>query len=124
MRKIIIYGILIIGLSLYFNCTSVSEEDLIDNTPPPVLVSFEEDIKPIFDNNCILCHGDVPQNFGAQTSLRNYDEIVFGIENNNLIPRIEAQPGEPGAMPLTGQRLPQNLIDLVIQWQEEGLMDN
>ncbi|TCK68930.1 hypothetical protein DFQ05_0440 [Winogradskyella wandonensis] len=111
-------------ISVMLSCTNVSEEDLIDNTPPPVLVSFQDDIKPIFDNNCVTCHGDTPQNFGAQTSLRNHGEIVFGIENNNLVNRISAQPGEAGAMPLTGVRLPQNLIDLIIQWQEEGLLDN
>ncbi|GGI57917.1 hypothetical protein [Winogradskyella haliclonae] len=116
----------IIGLFtilLAFNCTSVSEEDLIDNTPPPDLVNFDEDINVIFQNNCWACHGTTPQ-FGAQTSLVFYEEVVFGIENNNLINRISAQPGEGGAMPLGGPRLPQNLIDLIILWQEEGFLES
>ena len=110
-------------LLLAYNCTNVSEEDLIDNTPPPDFVNFEEDISTIFENNCWQCHGTTPQ-FGAQTSLVFYQEVVDGIENNNVIPRIEAQPGEPGAMPLTGIRLPQNLIDLIILWEEEGFLES
>ncbi|RNC86984.1 MAG: hypothetical protein ED556_06055 [Winogradskyella sp.] len=116
-----IIGIALVTLS--YNCTSVSEEDLIDNTPPPDFVNFEEDIRVIFENNCWQCHGTTPQ-FGAQTSLVFYDEVVFGIENNNVIGRISLQPGEPGAMPLTGVRLPQNLIDLIILWEEEGFLES
>jgi len=120
------YNKYIIGLFtliLAYNCTNTSEEDLIDNTPPPELVNFEEDIKVIFENNCWMCHGTTPQ-FGAQTSLVFYNEVVFGIENNNVIERISAQPGEADAMPLTGVRLPQNLIDLIILWKEEGFLES
>ena len=120
------YNKYIIGLFtliLAYNCTNTSEEDLIDNTPPPELVNFEEDIKVIFENNCWMCHGTTPQ-FGAQTSLVFYNEVVFGIENNNVIERISAQPGEASAMPLTGVRLPQNLIDLIILWKEEGFLES
>ena len=117
------YIIGLFTLILAYNCTNTSEEDLIDNTPPPELVNFEENIKVIFENNCWMCHGTTPQ-FGAQTSLVFYNEVVFGIENNNVIERISAQPGEAGAMPLTGVRLPQNLIDLIILWKEEGFLES
>ncbi len=117
------YIIGLFTLILAYNCTNTSEEDLIDNTPPPELVNFEEDIKVIFENNCWMCHGTTPQ-FGAQTSLVFYNEVVFGIENNNVIERISAQSGEAGAMPLTGVRLPQNLIDLIILWKEEGFLES
>ena len=110
-------------VALCYSCTSVSEEDLIDNTSLPDLVNFEENIRVIFENNCWLCHGTTPQ-FGAQTSLVLYDEVVLGIENNNAIGRISAQSGEAGAMPLGGPRLPQNLIDLIILWEEEGFLES
>ena len=117
------YIIGLFTLILAYNCTNTSEEDLIDNTPPPELVNFEEDIKVIFENNCWMCHGTTPQ-FGAQTSLVFYNEVVFGIENNNVIERISALPGEADAMPLTSVRLPQNLIDLIILWKEEGFLES
>lgn len=116
----------IIGLFtilLAYNCTSVSEEDLIDNTPPPNSVSFNEDVRIIMENNCTFCHGDPPTN-GATTPLVTYQNVVDGVNNNNLIQRISAQPGEGGAMPLGGPRLPQNLIDLIIEWEAQGFIDD
>ena len=120
-KKVLLYNIIL--LVAIFSCVNDSEDDLIDNTPPPDLVNFEEDIKIIFDNNCLTCHGTTPQ-FGAQTSLVTYDDVVFGIENNGVIERISLQPGEAGAMPLGGPRLPQNLIDLIILWEEEGFLES
>lgn len=110
-------------ITLAYNCTSVSEEDLIDNTPLPVFVTYDDDIKDIFVNNCNYCHSDPPRN-GASTPLMTYQNAVDGMNNNNLLSRISAQPGEGGAMPLGGPRLPQNLIDLIAEWEEQGFLEN
>lgn len=107
---------------LLYNCTNVSEEDLIDNTPPPDFVNFEEDISIIFENNCWDCHGTTPTN-GASTSLVFYDEVVFGVENNNVIERIAAEPGF-NPMPIGTTGLPSNLVDLVRLWEEEGFLES
>ena len=107
---------------LSYNCTNVSEEDLIDNTPPPEFVNFDEDIRVIFENNCWNCHGTTPTN-GATTSLVFYNQVVNGIENNNVIERIEWQSGF-NPMPLGAPQLPQNLIDLIILWEEEGFLES
>ena len=120
-KKILIYSSIL--LVAVYSCVNDSEDDLIDNTPPPDLVNFEEDIKIIFENNCFVCHGTTPQ-LGAQTSLVTYDDVVFGIQNNSVIERISLQSGESGAMPQGGPRLPQNLIDLIVLWEEEGFLES
>ncbi|PZD77893.1 hypothetical protein [Mesonia sp. K7] len=104
-----------------FSCTNASEEDLI-NIENPEVITYVEHIKPIIDNNCIICHGNPPAS-GASISLTTYDEVVSAINSNELIDRISRQPGEAGAMPLGGPRLPQHLIDLMIQWEEEGFVN-
>mgnify|MGYP000663100911 CR=1 FL=1 len=81
-----------------------------------------EKIKPIFDSNCISCHSSPPIN-GSGISLTTYNSVKSSIENTNLIDRINWQPGQSGFMPLGGSRLPQNLIDLIIQWQLEGFIE-
>jgi len=53
-----------------------------------------------------------------------FENVKNGVENNNLINRISKQAGESGAMPFGGPRLPQNLIDLLIQWEADGLLEN
>lgn len=109
---------------LIIGCEYASEDDLINSEiEQPVLINYNDNIKPIIDNNCVFCHNSPPVN-GASTSLITYQNVVDGIANNNLINRISAQTGESGAMPLGGPRLPQNLIDLVKQWQEDGLLEN
>jgi len=121
MKKIIYIAF----LSLFiFNCENDSEDDLID-IPEPVgeKVTYNDDVKSIIDNNCIFCHSNPPVN-GASTSLITFNDLVNGVNNNNLINRISAQAGEAGAMPLGGPRLPQVAIDLIVQWQTDGLLES
>jgi len=117
--------LIVMALLISYSCVNDSEDDLIDNTPlPPAdLVNFDDNIQPIMTNNCIFCHSNPPVN-GATTPLVTYNDVVTGVENNNLIARIQAQPGESGAMPLGGPRLPQNLIDLIVLWESEGFLES
>ena len=106
-----------------FSCSNHSESDLLEISPPDsVLITYDNDVKVIIDNNCISCHSDPAVN-GASFPLTTYDNAKIAIESLNLIGRISAQAGESGAMPFGGPRLPQNLIDTIIQWQTDGLLE-
>jgi hypothetical protein len=114
--------ITLLGLAMFLiGCTSASEDDLIDATPIPEVLTYIENVKPIIDNNCIVCHSNPPQN-GAPMPLVNYENVKEAVENRNLIGRISSE--DPlFLMPLGGPRLPQNLIDIIIQWNEDGLIE-
>ena len=121
MKKNVLQIILLSSTMLFLGCTAVSEEDLIDTTPTPVSVTYNENVKPIIDNNCIVCHSHPPQN-AAPMSLVSYENVKEAVENRNLIGRISSN--DPAfLMPLGGSRLPQNLIDIIIQWNEDGLIE-
>lgn len=120
MKKTLIKSVFI-SISL-LGCTSVSTDDLIDTQPLPVMVTYADDIKPIIDTNCLFCHSNPPKN-GAPISLTTYSEVKNAVQINGLIGRILKQAGESGAMPAGGPRLPQNLIDQIIQWQTDGLLE-
>lgn len=107
---------------LFMGCTAVSEDDLIDPTPLPPIVTYNRDVKPIIDNNCIICHSNPPQN-NAPMSLVSYDDVKQAVLYRNLIGRISSN--DPVfMMPYGGPRLPQNLIDIVIKWNDEdGLIE-
>ena len=107
---------------IVLGCTNASEDDLIDSQPPPVLVTYNDNVKSIIDNNCLNCHIQPPVN-GATIPLLIYDNVKGAVENSDLIDRISVQAGDPGAMPFGGPRLPQNLIDLIIQWEADGLLE-
>ncbi|WP_034059434.1 hypothetical protein [Lacinutrix jangbogonensis] len=115
----------LITLFILASCSSVSEDDLLEPIilEPGETVNYTEDIKPIMENNCTFCHSSPPVN-GAPNALVTYNDVVNAVNNSNLIDRISRASGEAGAMPLGGPKLPQNLIDLVIQWQLDGLLEN
>ncbi|WP_235810992.1 hypothetical protein [Aequorivita aquimaris] len=86
----------------------------------PEVITYEANVKFIIDNNCIVCHSNPPQN-GAPKPLVFYENVKEAVENRNLIGRISSE--DPSfLMPLGGPRLPQNLIDIIIQWNEDGLI--
>jgi len=106
---------------LFTNCTSVSEDDLIDDTPIEDEITYNDQVKPIIDNNCISCHSMPPVN-GAPMSLISYNDVKSAVLNRELLERISSD--DLGfLMPFGGPRLPQNLIDIVLQWEQDGLLE-
>lgn len=108
---------------IFMACDNASEDDLTEPIIIDTSVTYEANVKSIIDNNCIICHNNPPVN-GASVPLLTYNDVKTAVESINLISRISAQAGDPGAMPLGGPRLPQNFIDIVVQWQTDGLLEN
>lgn len=105
---------------LFSSCSNESTSDLIDSTPISENVTFTNDIKSTIDNNCISCHGTTPTS-GAPMSLTTYENVRDAVLQRGLIDRISRENGEAGLMPENGPRLPQTLIDEVVQWEAQGL---
>ena len=104
-----------------FSCTNVTENDLVATTELPNIVTYNNHVKSIIDNNCIVCHSNPPIN-DAPMSLTTYQNIKSAIMNSDLINRISSQ--DLGfVMPFGGPRLPQHLIDIVIKWEIDGFLE-
>ena len=112
----------IMATFLILSCTNASESDLIEQVDPEIIITYTEQIKPIFDSNCVACHSNPAIN-GAGVPLTTLSQVQSAIENTNLIDRINKQSGEGGFMPLGGSRMPQATIDLITQWQSEGFAE-
>jgi hypothetical protein len=108
-------------LFFVYSCSNHSEDDLTipltSNT-----TKYIQNIKPIIDNNCVACHGATPS-AGAQTSLVTYNQVKTSVLNNGLLDRISRVQGASGMMPYQGTRLPQTTIDLIIDWNTDGLLE-
>lgn len=89
---------------------------------PAGSVTYEKDVKSIIDNNCIVCHAAVPQN-GAPISLVTYNQVKDAVLKRSLIIRISLENGNNVLMPKGGPRLPQQTIDIVKQWEKDGLFE-
>ena len=116
------YIIPIAIMALFLSCSYNSEDDLTEDIIIEDFVTYDDNIKSIIDNNCITCHSSPPVN-GAPMQLTTYDDVKNAVENRGLISRISSMDNG-FVMPFGGPRLPQNLIDLVIQWEQEGLLEN
>lgn len=105
-------------------CTTSTYDDIeeIQEQDPAEVVTFQ-DVAFIFENNCTSCHSNPPQN-GAPMALINYSDIKEAIQTRGLLSRISRDEGEQGLMPLGGPRLPQQQIDLITQWNLDGLLEN
>jgi len=119
MNKPAVYFSTLFLIISFFSCSNDNEDDLM---PTPDPITYTNDVKAIIDNNCLNCHADPPTN-GAPVSLINYDQVRNSTEIGTLLLRIQAQPGATGAMPAGGPRLSQSLIDVVVQWQQDGYLE-
>lgn len=113
--------ILFFSAIILTGCSNESTSDLIDDTPIDN-VTYNENVRSIINNNCIVCHGTVPAN-GAPMSLTTYENVVDAVTNRELIDRISREQGQEGMMPLGGQRLPDHVINIIVQWQAQGLQE-
>lgn len=106
---------------LILSCSDTSPEDLVDNEPINELVTYDTDVFPIIQSQCISCHND---NFASgNNSYSSYQQFRNATENGNVIDRITRGIGDPLVMP-QGSRLPQTSIDLILQWQVDGYLEN
>ena len=117
MKKfILLLGVL---LSLFFGCASDSENDLIDQTPPPDITTYTADAKSILDNNCLNCHKSPPEN-GAPMSLTTFTDAKNAVENRGLIGRINSVSNP---MPPSGL-MSQTNRNIIQKWLDDGLLES
>lgn len=107
---------------LVLSCSNDSEGDLIDINNPPQSISYNGTVKAIIDSNCLACHSN-PTTNGAPFPLVTYDQVLVRAQNGQLLRSISRQTGEAVAMPPSG-RLPQNTINTIEQWINQGAPEN
>ena len=120
MKARIYFGITILVTALY-SCDSHTYEEIEEEVIIEGDVTYDANVKSIIDSDCVSCHSD--GNVAAFRPLTNYNEVKEAVETAGLLDRIQMQSSEPGVMPQTG-RMPQSKIDVILQWNEDGLLEN
>jgi hypothetical protein len=87
------------------------------STTVPVKTSFEGNVQTIVMNNCSPCH--IPAKGGNKRAYDNYENVKSDIDE--IITRIEKQPGDRGFMPFKHPRLSDSTIAVFKQWRADGL---
>ena len=55
--------------------------------------------------------------------LVTYNQVKLSVQNNGLLDRISRVQGASGMMPYQGTRMPQTTIDLINDWNTDGLLE-
>lgn len=121
--------VLILIMALFIGCSDMGKKAPVVNNPPDTTVSYSADIQPIFNSRCVGCHVGAIQ---GGLRLDNYSFLLLGgnsgpvvvpfePDSSILVQRIE---GILPRMPLVGDPLTQEQIDLIRQWIVEGAEDN
>ena len=114
MRKISMVLLLFVTVLIFQFCSS-SKKTV---SAKPTVISYETTIKPVIEANCAPCHIGGK---GDKISLDNYAEASTVADN--IISRIQKNPGERGFMPAMHPKLSDSTINLFVQWKNSGLLE-
>jgi len=105
----------------------------VENAPAPAsaageTVSFTDDILPLFESRCMNCHGQERLEEGL--SLRTYTDMMMGSKNGAVVVpgdasnSLLAQLISNQKMPKRGPKLTPPQVQLIIDWINQGALDN
>ncbi len=81
-------------------------------------VTYENSIRPVVESSCTPCH---IAGKGNKLPLNNYDQAKTAADD--IIARIQKNPGERGFMPAMHPKLSDSTINLFVQWKNGGLQE-
>jgi mono/diheme cytochrome c family protein len=100
-------------------------------TEPPAAsgpISFASDILPIFQSRCINCHGGDRTEKGLD--LKSYASLMNGSERGPVLVAGDAANSSlvnlisSGKMPKRGPKLTPEQVQLIIDWINQGALNN
>lgn len=137
MKRKGIYNILLAILCIPFISSSCNKSNEPQSDPfGNEIVSFQKDVQPIFDHNCISCH----PNSGELSLLEgeSYDNLVdvispvynvvrvspFKADSSVICYKLHGIEGFGHLMPLNGIPLEEAEIKLIEDWIDQGALNN
>ena len=125
-------GAVAMAAALPINLASAADLDLSKLPPPSAKkgVTFDKDIKPLFEKGCFKCHGAEKQK--AKLRVDSLEAVLKGSENGEIIKKGDsknsslvhsiARLDEDAAMPPEGKADPftKEQVGLVRAWIDQG----
>src|SRR5262245_23690962 len=102
-------------------------------TPPPAVVSYSKDVRPLFVQHCQGCHQPAKAQGGyVMTSYadllkkgdgENLPLVAGKPAQSELVAQITPQGGKPPRMPKGRDPLTEAQVNLIRKWIEQGAKD-
>jgi hypothetical protein len=113
MRKAL-YLPLVLAFALFLQFCSSSKKA----ASTTAAVTYEANIQPVVMSSCSPCH--IPGK-GNKKPLDTYTAVSSTVDD--IITRIQKNPGEKGFMPAMHPKLPDSTINAFIAWKQGGLLE-
>ena len=97
-------------------------------TPEPAAISFANDITPILQKSCVNCHGGDRIEEGLV--MKTYADLMAGSDNGavvvpgNAAESLMVKMIASKKMPKRGPKLTDTQIQQIVDWINQGAMDN
>ena len=114
MRKVSIALLLFTAITLFQFCSS-SKKTTAASAP---VTTYEGNIKPVIEASCAPCH---IAGKGNKKALDNFANA--SAEADEMIERIQKNPGDHGFMPMRNPKLPDSSIAIFVDWKKTGLKE-
>jgi mono/diheme cytochrome c family protein len=114
---------------------AVASPTQASNNPPTATqvitattISFAKDIQPLLGSRCVSCHGGDRTEKGL--SLKSYDDLMKGSENGTVVTAGNADQSKLAQMvinqkmPKRGPKLTPPQIQLIVDWINQGALNN
>ena len=83
------------------------------------MVTYDAHVAPVITASCSPCH--IPPK-GNKEALNTYATAKTHIDE--MIKRIQLNPGDKGFMPFKHPKLPDSTIQVFVKWKTDGLLEN
>ena len=113
MKKTIILSAMAMAILIFSNCSSSK------NIAAVPKLTYESSIQTVVMANCSPCH--IPAKGGNKKPYDNFTNVAKDIDE--MIRRIELNPGEKGYMPFKRPKLSDSTIAVFKQWRTDGLLE-
>ncbi|MBC7914731.1 MAG: hypothetical protein H7Y07_11495 [Pyrinomonadaceae bacterium] len=114
MRKVTVILILLLAITLQY-CATTQPAAV---KPTVSKITYVSSIQPLLAKHCSPCHFP-PE--GNKEPLNTYATAKNGIDD--ILDRIQRNPGEKGFMPAKHARLPDSIIRVFVRWEIEGAVE-
>jgi hypothetical protein len=116
MKKIFLLSLLSVVVMFLTNCDPAKKATA---TPVPKM-NYESNLQPVIMASCSPCH--IPSKGGNKKPFDVYANVKTDIDE--MIRRIELNPGEKGFMPFKKtMKLSDSTINVFKQWRSDGLLE-
>ena len=117
MKKFFVLSAIVAAVFVFANCNSAKKAT---STTVVAKSTYEANLQTVIMANCVPCH--IPAKGGNKKPYDNYANVKTDIDE--MIRRIELNPGEKGFMPFKKvAKLSDSTIAVFKKWRDDGLLE-